>query len=160
MRSIAALVLVFWLSQPGFAVKPKKHRPSQSTQTAAASAKKPAKKGTRTGRQSAAARRAAARRRALAQTAPTPERYQQIQQALLAKGYGPQTPTGVWSPDWASALKRYQQDQKLEPTGKLNSLSLITLGLGPKREANGVTAPPLPHAPQPSSSSSAVRELK
>jgi hypothetical protein len=30
-------------------------------------------------------------------------------------------------------LKHFQQDQNLEPNGKLNSLSLIALGLGAKR---------------------------
>jgi len=80
---------------------------------------------------------------------------------MAAKGYGPQAPNGVWGPEWASSLKRYQQDQKLEPTGKLNSMSLITLGLGPKREPPaGATAPPAPPADRPLSSSSTVREPK
>jgi peptidoglycan hydrolase-like protein with peptidoglycan-binding domain len=93
--------------------------------------------------------------------APAPERYQEIQQALAAKGYGPRTPDGVWGTDWSAALKRFQQDRKLEPTGKIDALSLITLGLGPQREqVGGATAPPPPPANPPSSSSSTVRELK
>jgi hypothetical protein len=32
------------------------------------------------------------------------------------------------------ALKRFQDEQKLESSGKLNSLSLIALGLGPKHD--------------------------
>jgi peptidoglycan hydrolase-like protein with peptidoglycan-binding domain len=80
---------------------------------------------------------------------PTPDRYKEIQQALVAKGYSSQTPDGVWGPDWIDALKRFQQDQKLEPTGKLNSLSLITLGLGPKRESAGA-APQTPPTNAPS----------
>jgi hypothetical protein len=32
-----------------------------------------------------------------------------------------------------AALKRFQEEQKLEATGKLDSLSLIRLGLGPKK---------------------------
>ena len=141
MRIIAALLLVFSLSGPGFAVQAKK-RPPHAAQK---------KKG----------RRRPATRRSLAQPAPTPQRYQEIQQAMAAKGYGPQAPNGVWGPEWASSLKRYQQDQKLEPTGKLNSMSLITLGLGPKREPPaGATAPPAPPADRPLSSSSTVREPK
>ena len=169
MRIIAALLLILCLSWPGFAVQSKKH---SSTPATAASKKKPAAKTTKKGARSTAARRRGAKPRSLAQTAPTPERYQEIQQAMVAKGYGPQAPNGVWGPEWSSALKRYQQAQKLEPTGKLNSMSLITLGLGPKREPPaGVTAPPaptpaaapaLPAAPadQPSSSSPTVREPK
>ncbi len=157
LRIIAALVLILCLSRPGFAVEPKKSSTS-SSHPAAAAAKRPAgKKGRRS-------RRAAARRKPAGQVAPTPERYQTIQQALVAKGYAPRTPDGVWGPEWASALKSFQQNQKLEATGKLNSMSLITLGLGPKREQPaGATAPPASPAPSatpPSSSSSTVRELK
>ncbi len=141
MRIIAALLLIVCLSWPGFAVQAKKHRSSHS----AAAGKKPASKKP-TGKKTAAkkgGRRRGATPRSMAQKTPTPERYQEIQQAMAAKGYAPQAPNGVWSPDWAAALKHYQQDQKLEATGKLNSMSLITLGLGPKRESPaGVTTPP------------------
>ena len=34
--------------------------------------------------------------------------------------------------DPVDALKRFQSEQSLEPTGKIDSLSLIALGLGPK----------------------------
>ena len=73
--------------------------------------------------------------------APTPERYKEIQEALAAKGYSSGSADGVWNTQWSDALKRFQQDQKLEPNGKLNSLSLISLGLGPKRDATGAVAP-------------------
>jgi len=67
------------------------------------------------------------------QLAPTKERYQQIQQALAGKGYYSGEPNGVWGQDSTEALKRFQTDQNLTPDGKLTSLSLIALGLGPKR---------------------------
>jgi hypothetical protein len=80
------------------------------------------------------------------QTAPTPDRYREIQQALAAKGYlNPEDATGVWNKNSVDALKRFQAEQKIESTGKINSLSLIALGLGPKHEA---AAKP-PAAPQP-----------
>jgi peptidoglycan hydrolase-like protein with peptidoglycan-binding domain len=68
------------------------------------------------------------------QRAPTPERYKEIQQALATKGYFTGTPSGVWDPSSVDALKRFQEDQNLEPSGKLDSLSLIALGLGPKHD--------------------------
>jgi len=44
------------------------------------------------------------------------------------------------------ALKRFQASQNIDANGKINSLSLIALGLGPKREAAAkpaaVPAPP------------------
>ena len=67
------------------------------------------------------------------QAQPSKERYMEIQQALVQKGYFTGEPTGVWSNDSADALKRFQDDQSLQPSGKINSLSLIALGLGPKR---------------------------
>jgi hypothetical protein len=66
------------------------------------------------------------------QMGPTPERYKEIQQALVDKGYLKSEPNGVWDAESADALQRFQTDQKLSPTGKLSSASLIALGLGPK----------------------------
>lgn len=65
---------------------------------------------------------------------PSPERYKEIQQALSAKGYFNAEPDGTWGPASIDALKRFQHDQKLVEDGKIGSLSLIALGLGPKRE--------------------------
>jgi len=68
-----------------------------------------------------------------AQAAPTPERYKQFQEALIAKGYLHGEATGVWDTESADAMRRFQKDQNLEPTGKpTQSLSIIALGLGPK----------------------------
>lgn len=66
------------------------------------------------------------------QTAPTPDRYKEIQAALAQKGYLHGDATGVWSQDSVDALRRFQQDQNLQASGKLDSLSIIALGLGPK----------------------------
>jgi murein L,D-transpeptidase YcbB/YkuD len=67
------------------------------------------------------------------QAAPTPERYKEIQQALAARGYFKGEANGQWGPDSVDALRRFQSEQSLEPDGKLGSLSLIAMGLGPKR---------------------------
>ena len=66
------------------------------------------------------------------QQSPTPDRYREIQQALVDKGYLKTEPNGVWDAQSSDALKQFQTDQKLTPTGKLSSASLIGLGLGPK----------------------------
>lgn len=75
------------------------------------------------------------------QNEPTADRYREIQQALKAKGYLQADPTGKWDPSSTDALRRFQQDQNLEASGKLDSLSLIALGLGPKRTANAQARP-------------------
>jgi len=98
-----------------------------------ASARRPAQ---RAGVKSSRARknpsqRSRRRRRPAGQQSPTRERYAEIQQALIARGYLQGPPTGVWGPESVEALRRFQRDNGLEPTGKLNSLTLIALGLGP-----------------------------
>jgi hypothetical protein len=69
------------------------------------------------------------------QAEPTPERYKEIQSALAAKGFlDPADASGTWGQNSVDALKKFQAAQNIEVTGKINSLSLIALGLGPKRE--------------------------
>lgn len=67
---------------------------------------------------------------------PAPERVSEIQQALAAKGYYAGSANGVWGPESIDALKRFQKDHNLRDDGKLSSLSLISLGLGPTRPAS------------------------
>jgi peptidoglycan hydrolase-like protein with peptidoglycan-binding domain len=85
------------------------------------------------------------------QVHPTPDRYKQIQQALADKGYFKGTVDGSWGDDSVDALKRFQTDHHLENDGKINSLSLIQLGLGPKHDGSAITTanPGMPAAPPP-----------
>jgi hypothetical protein len=70
------------------------------------------------------------------QATPSPSRYNEIQNALVAKGYlAPNAAGGTWDQTSVEALKRFQAEQNLDTTGKINSLSLIALGLGPKHDA-------------------------
>jgi Putative peptidoglycan binding domain len=82
------------------------------------------------------------------QMAPTPERYRDIQQALVEKGYLKSEPNGVWDAQSADALRQFQTDQKLSPTGKISSASLIALGLGPKTSAPEASPLSLPKPPE------------
>ena len=69
------------------------------------------------------------------QLAPTPDRYKEIQNGLVAKGFlQPEDAGGAWNQTSVDALKKFQAAQNLEPSGKINSLSLIALGLGPKHD--------------------------
>ena len=72
---------------------------------------------------------------------PTPDRYREIQQALAQKGYLRGEPSGRWDADSMDALKRFQNDQNLDASGKLDSLSLIALGLGPQRNNSAQARP-------------------
>jgi peptidoglycan hydrolase-like protein with peptidoglycan-binding domain len=110
----------------------------KSTKKAApkTSARKPASKG------KTAARTSSRSSRPAAQQGPTPERYTENQQALIDTGHLKSEPTGVWGPELAEALKRFQQDRDLPAGGKLSARSLIDLGLGPKRAASTETGRP------------------
>jgi murein L,D-transpeptidase YcbB/YkuD len=72
-------------------------------------------------------------RRPPTQQQPSADRYKEIQQALADKGYFQGPVDGAWNPGSVEALKRFQKDQNLDADGKIGSLSLIALGLGPKR---------------------------
>ena len=71
------------------------------------------------------------------QATPSSDRYREIQNVLAAKGYLPaDAATGAWDQACADALKKFQSEQNLDSNGKINSLSLIALGLGPRHESN------------------------
>jgi hypothetical protein len=125
-----AMVSLAWAAKPATKKAPVKKAASKST------AKKGGKK--------APVKRVTWRNR---QTAPTQARYREIQEALAAKGYlAAEAATGLWGQTSIDALKRFQTDQKIDSSGKINSLSLIALGLGPKRDA--VVLPPAPSPAQ------------
>lgn len=112
MRILAAVLITFGLvSALPLSAAPKKPAPVKSK--AKAKAKKPAP--TR-----------------YAQQHPTTERYTQIQQALVDRGYL-NTASGTWGPESVAALKKFQQERGLPSDGKLGAHSLTALGLGPRR---------------------------
>lgn len=124
-----------------------KRAASAQAKPAAGSAKSPAAHGSSRGR----ARGRYARRSAgpSYQSHPDAERYQQIQQALADRGYFKGDVNGKWGDDSVDALKRFQADQKLDNDGKINSLTLIGLGLGPKHEGSMIAPPASPSVPAP-----------
>jgi peptidoglycan hydrolase-like protein with peptidoglycan-binding domain len=71
------------------------------------------------------------------QMAPTPDRIREIQTALVASDSYKGTPTGKWDPETIDAMKHFQQLNGLNPTGKLDALSLQKLGLGSDTAGRG-----------------------
>ncbi len=69
----------------------------------------------------------------------------EIQRALADRGYFKGPVDGNWGADSVDALQRFQHDQNLTEDGKIGSLSLIALGLGPKRVVR--SEPPQPPPP-------------
>jgi peptidoglycan hydrolase-like protein with peptidoglycan-binding domain len=147
LRTVALLMIgcVLSLAAPdGSASAQKKKSATKSRSMVAKSSAKTTAKHSKTGGKHSKTKTAASWRSR--QLAPTPDRYKEIQSALANKGYLSQPANGVWDPQSAEALRHFQRDQNLEPTGKLNSLSLIALGLGAKRTAMVTPAPGAPPA--------------
>ena len=63
-------------------------------------------------------------RREPTQKAPTPARISEIQSALARNGYYQGQPNGKWDSNTVSAMQKFQSGNGLEPSGKLNALSL------------------------------------
>jgi peptidoglycan hydrolase-like protein with peptidoglycan-binding domain len=76
------------------------------------------------------------------QAAPTPERINEIQEALAKKGAFTGEPTGKWDDSTVEAMKKFQTDNHLNPTGKIDSFTLQKLGLGSETAGVGAPTPP------------------
>src|SRR5579859_740162 len=81
-------------------------------------------------------------RRQPGQKAPAPELISEIQQALSKDGSFNGTPSGKWDDSTVSAMRKFQSSHGLNPSGKLDALTLQKLGLG--SQTAGVAAPTPP----------------
>lgn len=143
------------LTESAFAAAKKRTTSVRKTASKTAAKKRaPARKVTAKKRRSTAKRSTTARRartvrrraptraaRFRGQQAPTQARLLEIQHALQTNGFLQGEPNGRWDDASASAMKRFQEQHDIAPTGKINALSLMALGLGPKRgPAPGATS--------------------
>jgi peptidoglycan hydrolase-like protein with peptidoglycan-binding domain len=126
--------------KPASTSKTKRHKSTAKKQVAAAPKPAPVAPVSSTATAHRRAPSKSAKRtqpvRRASQQQPTPERYKEIQQSLADKGYFSGPVDGNWGPESVDALKRFQREQNLTDDGKIGSLSLIALGLGPKRGAS------------------------
>jgi Putative peptidoglycan binding domain len=76
------------------------------------------------------------------QTAPTSDRITEIQQALAKDGSYSAAPSGKWDDTTVGAMKKFQTTHALNPSGKLDALTLEKLGLG--STTAGVAEPAAP----------------
>ena len=81
-------------------------------------------------------------RRQPGQKAPTSDRVSEIQSALAHDGSFSGEPNGKWDDSTADAMRKFQASHGLNPTGKLDALTLQKLGLG--SQTAGVAAPTPP----------------
>jgi peptidoglycan hydrolase-like protein with peptidoglycan-binding domain len=78
------------------------------------------------------------------QKAPTPDRIRDIQTALNREGAYTGEPTGKWDNATVEAMKKYQGDNGINPTGKIDALTLNKLKLGSETAGKGAPIPPAP----------------
>jgi peptidoglycan hydrolase-like protein with peptidoglycan-binding domain len=103
-----------------------------------------AKTTTRTTKKSSRTRKSSTRKsnRVKGQAAPTPDRVNDIQGALAKNGAYTGSPTGKWDDSTVEAMKKFQASHGLNPTGKMDALTLQKLGFGSETAGMGVPTPP------------------
>jgi peptidoglycan hydrolase-like protein with peptidoglycan-binding domain len=83
------------------------------------------------------------KRRERGQKAPTPDRISEIQQALAKDGSFAGTPNGKWDNSTVEAMKKFQAGHGLNPSGKLDAVTLQRLGLGSQTAGAAAPMPPM-----------------
>jgi peptidoglycan hydrolase-like protein with peptidoglycan-binding domain len=81
-------------------------------------------------------------KRVKGQAAPTTDRINEIQGALAKNGAYTAEPSGKWDDSTVEAMKKFQASHGLNPTGKMDALTLQKLGLGSETAGMGVPTPP------------------
>jgi peptidoglycan hydrolase-like protein with peptidoglycan-binding domain len=141
LLTLAAGSLMLPAARAQSAAQPKARPKAKSAVSSAAS---PSAKRT-SSKRSAHAGKSAARRgpgKVKGQAAPTTERVNEIQQALAKNGSFPGSPSGKWDDSTVEAMKQFQSAHGLNPSGKIDALTLQKLGLG--SETAGMGAPNIP----------------
>ena len=77
------------------------------------------------------------------QKAPTPDRISEIQAALAKNGSFSGVPNGKWDASTVDAMKKFQDANGLNPTGKLDAKTLQKLGLGSQTAGIAPPTPPI-----------------
>jgi peptidoglycan hydrolase-like protein with peptidoglycan-binding domain len=112
--------------------------PQQST-AAPAPATSSAATTTTTAKKKKSSKSHHASKREPTQKAPTPQRISEIQSALAHGGYYQGAPNGKWDSNTIAAMQKFQSENGLSSSGKIDALSLEKLGLG--SGTAGVDAP-------------------
>lgn len=117
--------------------------PNSGAKTPAAAAKPAAAKKPSAAPVHSTRRRTAAHPAVLvhAQAAPTPSRISEIQTALAQDGAYQGAPSGRWDAATVDAMRQFQTEHNLNPSGKIDALTLQKLGLGSQVAGLGAPLP-------------------
>ena len=89
------------------------------------------------------------------QKAPTASRISEIQTALSRSGYYQGDANGKWDSSTVAALQKFQSENNLNPSGKLDATSLQKLGLGSSTAGLNPPTPPQRNTPAAGNSATA-----
>ena len=145
IRYTTCIVVVLLLGSAAYGAQPPESGAAGSSTTASTAKvapKKPAATGIHTTRTSAK-RRVTHTPVVHAQLAPAPSRISEIQSALVREGAYQGDPNGRWDSATVDAMRQFQNDHGLTPSGKIDARTLQKLGLG--SQVSGMGAP-LPRA--------------
>ena len=112
------------------------HKPATgatSAKPATGTTKKSSKAGKRSSSKS---------KRVKGQAAPTADRINEIQGALAKNGAYTGEQSGKWDDSTVEAMRKFQASHGLNPTGRMDALTLQKLGLGSGTAGIGVPTPP------------------
>jgi peptidoglycan hydrolase-like protein with peptidoglycan-binding domain len=132
---------------------------AKSTSASSSQTKKPGTTVKSSSTSASAKKKAAATRTAKSrmQMAPTADRIMEIQTALAASDSYKGEPSGKWDDASVAAMKHFQQVNGLNPSGKLDALSLQKLGLGSDTAGRGAPRPAKPAGSAPSSTTPSIQ---
>ena len=135
---LASLAYASSASAHPVSVATEARRPQQSS-AASAPANSAATTTTTAAKKKKSSKKHHASKREPTQKAPTPQRISEIQSALAHGGYYQGTPNGKWDSNTVAAMQKFQSDNGLSTSGKIDAPSLEKLGLG--SGTAGVDAP-------------------
>ena len=112
---------------------------AQSTTTSAKKKKKPVSASASSKTKGKTRSKVAAKPKG--QATPTSDRIKEIQGALQKDGSYEGEPTGKWDAATSDAMRKYQEKNGVNPTGKIDAVSLNKLGLGSETAGKGAPIP-------------------
>ena len=142
---LASLAYASSASAHPVSVATEARRPQQSS-AASAPANSAATTTTTAAKKKKSSKKHHASKREPTQKAPTPQRISEIQSALAHGGYYQGTPNGKWDSNTVAAMQKFQSDNGLSTSGKIDATSLEKLGLGSGTAGVDAPKPVTPHA--------------
>jgi peptidoglycan hydrolase-like protein with peptidoglycan-binding domain len=116
---------------------------AQAAQTQSSAAKKKTSASSSGVHKSTSKKGKKSSRRQPGQKTPTADRISEIQSALARDGSYAGAPNGKWDDSTVEAMKKYQAAHGLNPSGKLDALTLQKLGLGSQTAGAAAPTPPM-----------------